>query len=456
MKTPPFIVCLLLAAALVAGCGEDKQTEPTKSGDAAVDMHGHSHGDGAHGGALVDLGAHEGHIEVVCDHAQKSVTIYVLDPDMNPAPADKPPVLNLKTESGHEQLTAEPVRASDKTAWLFRHDELQHENVTGRFRIAYNGKTYLPDFEHSHGEHHAHGPHDGMVAAFRHKDGTAVGFLELKLHDDKGDLELWLARDETITQHYDIPLDSKITVTFEDKGNRSVTLQVRNKEENEDEDGNPNMRRGKTNYFIFPGDTGADASWLMGLDFHSHVVVKFTENGEEHISDEFELIPHSHGGPGHSHDADTPSHHHGPHDGMVTAFRRADGTVAGFLELKLHDDKGDLELWLARDEAITQHHDIPLDGKIYVTLKDKDDKTVTLQVRNKAKNEDEEGKPNIRGGKTNYFIFPGDTGADASWLKGLDFKSETIVNFQVDGKKYASDVFTLIPHTHTGPGHAHD
>ena len=27
----------------------------------------------------------------------------------------------------------------------------------------------------------------------------AVGFVELKLHDDKGDLELWLAKDREIT-----------------------------------------------------------------------------------------------------------------------------------------------------------------------------------------------------------------------------------------------------------------
>ena len=121
---------------------------------------------------------------------------------------------------------------------------------------------------------------------------------------------------------------------------------------------------------------------------------------------------------------------------------------AGHLELKLHDDKGDLELWLTEDEKGTAPIDLPLDAKISVTFVDMDNKVVTLAVRNTEKNEDEDGLPNIRDGKTNYFIFPGDTGADASWLQGKAFRAKVVVSFEHAGKTVKSEAFELAPHTH--------
>ncbi len=153
---------------------------------------------------------------------------------------------------------------------------------------------------------------------------------------------------------------------------------------------------------------------------------------------------------GHAH-ADHPST---PHEGVVAAFKDADGKPAGFLELKLHDDKGDLELWLAADEKIAQPFDASLDTKVQVKFIDKAGKTVELAPRNRNQNEDEDGHPNVRDGKTNYFIFPGETGQDAAWLMGAEFQSMVTATFAVDGKTYTSQGFLLVPHTHAG-GHAH-
>jgi hypothetical protein len=154
--------------------------------------------------------------------------------------------------------------------------------------------------EHGNGEHDnaEHGPHDGTVAAL---EGEA-GFVELKLHDDKGDLELWLAADEKIETPMDLPLDSKLEVKFLDHEGRVVTLRVRNKKRNEDEDGKANVRGDGTNYFIFPGDSGADASWLKGEDFESRVEVGFTFEGMSVTTKSFLLRPHTHGGHDHEHD----------------------------------------------------------------------------------------------------------------------------------------------------------
>ncbi|MFT5470771.1 MAG: hypothetical protein ACI8UO_005902 [Verrucomicrobiales bacterium] len=127
------------------------------------------------------------------------------------------------------------------------------------------------------------GPHEGMLADFK------GGRLELKLHDDKGDLELWLTSADG-KKPFDLAADAKITVAFEDAKEASVTLVVRNTAKNEDEDGEPNMRDGQTNYFIFPGETGADAAWLMGPKFKAQVTVSFGDVRTE----KFLLIPHTH------------------------------------------------------------------------------------------------------------------------------------------------------------------
>jgi hypothetical protein len=146
---------------------------------------------------------------------------------------------------------------------------------------------------------HAKTPHDGMVAPLEGGKGAAAGWLELKLHDDKGDLELWLAKDKAMTQPLDLPLSAQPAVKFVDHKGRVVQLAVRDKSENKDEDGKPNVRGAGTNYFIFPGASGADASWLMGKTFQSIVVVSVpTPTGEARA--ELLLRPHTHA-PGEEH-----------------------------------------------------------------------------------------------------------------------------------------------------------
>ena len=75
-------------------------------------------------------------------------------------------------------------------------------------------------------------------------------------------------------------------------------------------------------------------------------------------------------------------------------------------------------------------------------------KEVWLRARNNVDNEDEDGKANIRSGKTNYFIFPGNTSESADFLVGKDFSSTVEVSFIADGKLFNTDAFVLMPHTH--------
>ena len=121
---------------------------------------------------------------------------------------------------------------------------------------------------------------------------------------------------------------------------------------------------------------------------------------------------------------------------------------AGFAEIKLHDDKGDLELWLSKDSAGEQPMDLPLNTSVSVTFPKMDYKVVKLKIRNAEKNEDEDGNGTIRNGNTNYFIFPGDSGDDASFLIGKDFVTDAVISFNVGSNIFSTQSFKLSPHTH--------
>lgn len=144
-----------------------------------------------------------------------------------------------------------------------------------------------------HGHEHVGGPHDGVLATWKGADEKMAGHLELKLHDDKGDLELWLARDAAISQPFDLPLASVVEVAFVDAG-KKIEMRVRNHDDNADEAGQPTVREGRTNYFVYPS-AGEDASWLRGKTFQSIVEVSWNAEGQRFRSEEFMLTPHTHG-----------------------------------------------------------------------------------------------------------------------------------------------------------------
>ena len=146
--------------------------------------------------------------------------------------------------------------------------------------------------------------------------------------------------------------------------------------------------------------------------------------------------------------------------GIMSVFKCAQAPEwRGFLELKLHGDAGDLELWLNEGFANTygfagtigkpSAFDVPKETVMKLTFPKHPvgkDKTVTLAVRNMEKNEDEDGKENMRNGRTNYFIFPGDSDQDPTWLKDEKFRGLVVVSFEADGKSYTCDPFVLVAH----------
>lgn len=126
--------------------------EPKK--DAPKDAHkddDHEHGDGPHGGVILELGKFHG--EFKPDHAKKTATVWILDgrraKDAVKVKADK---LTLVIKNTDPQITIDlmPVDAADGSASEFvgTHDGLAKEmEYKGTVSGVINGKPVNADFE---------------------------------------------------------------------------------------------------------------------------------------------------------------------------------------------------------------------------------------------------------------------------------------------------------------------
>ena len=160
MTLPTRFLPALFALLLLAACGGEKSEGTTAAGTpdepgAEAHDHDHDHEEGPHGGAVVILGDHELHLEVLHHMDEQAVEIYAYDADMNPVDLDQAPKLNLAGAAGKVGLTAESM---DDGGWRFVHESLAEEPGRARFQVQVAGKTYVPEMpeEHDHGDHEEH------------------------------------------------------------------------------------------------------------------------------------------------------------------------------------------------------------------------------------------------------------------------------------------------------------
>ena len=137
--------------------------------------------------------------------------------------------------------------------------------------------------------HANEGPNSGFLQPVFDSGGEQIGTAEIKLHDDAGNLEIWLTQGGYGGQPWRVNADTTLAMTFPDL-ERELTLAVRDQERNEDESGNVTILNGATNYFIFPGETGTDAAWLMGPDFAARAELRIVDS----TTGPFILRPHVH------------------------------------------------------------------------------------------------------------------------------------------------------------------
>jgi hypothetical protein len=310
---------LLIVALGMIGCSKSSDAPPaaaSKTTDAskAPAEAAHTHGAGPNGGIVFEVGSR--HAEFTVDHPKHECKfVFLGDDEKTPAAVAAAEFILIIQETKTADGTAVPsmtvamlpVDAADGKASTFVGTDPGIGNVAdfaGVVTGEIDGKPISGNFDEAagggHGEGHAHTPHDGVIAALKGESGEEVGFVELKLHDDKGDLELWLGKDREMKQPIDLPANAEINVSFKDLPGKVAALAVRDNQNNEDEEGNANLRDGMTNYFIFPGDSGQDPSWLIGKDFRSAVQISISANGVDYESEEFVLVPHTHAD-GHAH-----------------------------------------------------------------------------------------------------------------------------------------------------------
>ena len=137
--------------------------------------------------------------------------------------------------------------------------------------------------------HANEGPNGGFLFPIFDSNKEQTGTVEIKLHDDAGDLEVWLQSGGYEGDPWRLPTKTILTLNFPAL-NKSLILAVRDQDRNEDESGASTIIEGNTNYFVFPGSTDEDASWLMGADFAAKVELRF----EEATTGLFVLRPHIH------------------------------------------------------------------------------------------------------------------------------------------------------------------
>ncbi|MEM6569817.1 MAG: hypothetical protein AAF957_15510 [Planctomycetota bacterium] len=137
--------------------------------------------------------------------------------------------------------------------------------------------------------HANEGPHSGFRHPVFDADGTQIATVEVKLHDDAGDLEVWLTRGGYDGDPWRLPVDTNLALAFPGL-EREVTLAVRDRDRNEDESGASTILDGTTDYFVFPGATEADATWLMGTEFAAKAELRV----EGATTGSFVLRPHVH------------------------------------------------------------------------------------------------------------------------------------------------------------------
>jgi len=286
-----FFLMIVALLPLLSACG-NPVSEPNPTQPAGT----HSHG-GGHHGAITSLGtvqiAGNGFAVArhgVCEPGKEAAFV------MTPLEAAEHPPISLWIEDPDgKQISA---GATNEHTGGDLHFHARPKGNPARLAIQSEGET---DVSYLDLRSKGAPTHDGIAAPLVNSKGDLEGWIELKLHDDKGDLELWISTDGEMKTPLDLPIASTLSILFQSHDKKLVQLRPRNTDQNEDEGGTANNRGGQTNYFIFPGDTGTDAKWLMGHSFRGIVSVAFERGGKPLQTDLFVLTPHTHGAQGHQH-----------------------------------------------------------------------------------------------------------------------------------------------------------
>jgi hypothetical protein len=177
MRTVLYSLPIAVVITLI-GCGSDDPTtqdKPVKVKDSpAKDSSpkiANPHPDkGPRGGRLIDIGRnHEFHAEIVEDHDAESITIYILDHDMNDVGLKQNAIaINLQVNGESKPFNATVGKPSDHD--LFH--ALEDPKASGKIRLTINDTPYAGTIS---GHGHKHAGDDALV--WRLRDVEEAGFI---------------------------------------------------------------------------------------------------------------------------------------------------------------------------------------------------------------------------------------------------------------------------------------
>jgi hypothetical protein len=145
--TVPFVV---LWAAVLPGCGPDTSAKPPPVAEA----HDHT---APHGGALLELGEEEAHVEVLHDRKAATLTVWVYGKSLSAPVAVEAPTIQLASKEGPKELKGVALDAKPgvtaATSWKYTDPALDADPLEGRIRVTVDGKAHQSPLEP---EGHAH------------------------------------------------------------------------------------------------------------------------------------------------------------------------------------------------------------------------------------------------------------------------------------------------------------
>ncbi len=173
----PIVAALAIACLSFTFSGCD-QTKPNNSSTTAPDEHGHSHDDPSHadhedhghdhssvsaphGGQIIDLGRDgKYHAELTDSHDDESLTVYMLDAELQSLPIDAK-TISLTLISGDDAQSFEllPQQQTDGGSSSFTissetaFDLLESEGTSGKLRVEIDGKSFTGSFAHHEHDH---------------------------------------------------------------------------------------------------------------------------------------------------------------------------------------------------------------------------------------------------------------------------------------------------------------
>ncbi len=159
------VTAILGSLMLLAGCGDQGQ-QPAPNAPAASDQsgasdHGHSHGEGPHGGVVADWGGGTYHVEFTVDHDKQEATVYILDGNAKasaPVKADKL-LLTINSPAFQVELMPVPLDGEGEGAssrFVGKHEKLGVvQEFAGTISGEVEGTPYAGDFKKEpHGHSH--------------------------------------------------------------------------------------------------------------------------------------------------------------------------------------------------------------------------------------------------------------------------------------------------------------